>query len=63
MHKVGPCKPTTLQRLLLLLLPGVSATTAGLVTFICSRLLTMLRGHFGENNISQKTLVDKHFLI
>jgi hypothetical protein len=44
-------------------LPGVSATTAGLVTFICSRLLTMLRRHFGENNISQKTLVDKHFLI
>jgi hypothetical protein len=33
------------------------------VTLLVQRLVVVVRRHWGENNLSRKTLVDRHFLI
>uniref|UniRef100_A0A383WB01 Meckelin n=1 Tax=Tetradesmus obliquus TaxID=3088 RepID=A0A383WB01_TETOB len=40
-----------------------NAAVAGFVTLLVQRLLAVVRRHWGENNLSRKTLVDRHFLI
>lgn len=40
-----------------------NAAQAGFITFIVWRIVVLIRQHWGENNLSRKTLVDKHFLI
>lgn len=41
---------------------GNVAVTA-LLTFLVNRALTWFRAAWGEDNLSRKTLVDRHFLI
>eukprot|EP00878_Enallax_costatus_P039343 GHUV01044965.1.p1 GENE.GHUV01044965.1~~GHUV01044965.1.p1 ORF type:complete len:117 (+),score=26.03 GHUV01044965.1:157-507(+) len=40
-----------------------NAARAGIVTFVVQRVVVWIRQHWGENNLSRKTLVDRHFLI
>jgi meckelin len=40
-----------------------NAAVAGFVTLLVQRLVAVVRRHWGENNLSRKTLVDRHFLI
>ena len=36
---------------------------AGIITYIVTKLLIMLRNKFGRKNLTRKTLVDERFLI
>lgn len=40
-----------------------SAATTGFIVLVCWLALRAVRLHFGETNLSKKTLVDRHFLI
>lgn len=40
-----------------------SAATAAFVTYLVMGAVGIIRAHWGETNISRKTLVDQHFLI
>ncbi|GFR52700.1 hypothetical protein Agub_g15327 [Astrephomene gubernaculifera] len=40
-----------------------NVAVSALLTFLMVRAVAYLRGSFGEDNLSQKTLVDRHFLI
>ena len=40
-----------------------SVTVTAFITFIIVRAVAWVRAQWGEDNIAQKTLVDRHFLI
>eukprot|EP00879_Flechtneria_rotunda_P023280 GHRR01024623.1.p1 GENE.GHRR01024623.1~~GHRR01024623.1.p1 ORF type:complete len:249 (+),score=65.06 GHRR01024623.1:718-1464(+) len=40
-----------------------NAAAAGFIAFLVQQVVRFIRQHWGENNLSQKTLVDRHFLI